>query len=172
MNACLALGSSSAMSSSPPTVRGSPPNTGGRMLFSNVARLGYAAAHDSPSLRTEETSSLPKVANDSSGANGVLSSFPFFWLLSLLYILSSMLYSWKLLMITHESTFWSAFTLITWALIPLLVGSRNAGTPSFANVISTAKFGENTDAPKTNEVGKKGKKQNRVLLSTSGGRRY
>ncbi|XP_008791034.2 RING finger protein 10 [Phoenix dactylifera] len=42
-----ALGSCSVQSSSPPV-------TGERKLFSDVARLGFAAAHDSPSLRTEE----------------------------------------------------------------------------------------------------------------------
>ncbi|KAE8650799.1 RING finger protein 10 isoform X2 [Cucumis sativus] len=45
-----ALGSSPVTSSSPPV--------GGRQLFSSVTRLGFAAAHDSPSLRIEETDSL------------------------------------------------------------------------------------------------------------------
>ncbi|CAI0457695.1 unnamed protein product, partial [Linum tenue] len=49
-------------------------------------------------------------------------------------------------------------------------GTRSQGTPSFANVISRERTGE---APKGNEgAGKKGKKANRVLLSTAGGRRY
>ncbi|XVF16106.1 hypothetical protein REPUB_Repub10bG0002700 [Reevesia pubescens] len=51
-------------------------------------------------------------------------------------------------------------------------GSRNSGTPSFANVISRAKAVENLETPKMNEMGKKGKKASRVLLSTAGGRRY
>nr|GEV33033.1 RING finger protein 10 isoform X2 [Tanacetum cinerariifolium] len=51
-----ALGSSSV--SSPPTVVDRP-------LFSNVARLGFASAHDSPILRTEET-------NISSGSSTAL----------------------------------------------------------------------------------------------------
>lgn len=42
-----ALGSCSAPSTSPPV-------TGERKLFSDVTRLGFAAAHDSPSLRAEE----------------------------------------------------------------------------------------------------------------------
>ncbi|XP_071701669.1 uncharacterized protein [Rutidosis leptorrhynchoides] len=42
-----ALGSSSATSSSPPTVVDRP-------LFSNVTRLGFAASHDSPALGIEE----------------------------------------------------------------------------------------------------------------------
>lgn len=46
-------------------------------------------------------------------------------------------------------------------------GWKNSGA-SFANVTSRAK----DDMPKANEVGKKGKKASRVLLSTSGGRRY
>lgn len=46
------------------------------------------------------------------------------------------------------------------------------GVTSFANIISRAKPGENLDAPKMNDSGKKGKKPNRVLLSTAGGRRY
>lgn len=101
-----ALGSSSVTSSS-----SSPPTVVDRPLFSNVARLGFAAAHDSPTLRTEET-------NVSSGTTTALPT---------------------------------------------------GGTSSFANVISRAK------APveaKANEIGKKGKKASRVLLSTSGGRRY
>ncbi|GKB04280.1 RING finger protein 10 isoform X2, partial [Tanacetum coccineum] len=53
-----ALGSSSVTSSSPPTVVDRP-------LFSNVARLGFASAHDSPTLRTEET-------NISSGSSTAL----------------------------------------------------------------------------------------------------
>lgn len=53
-----------------------------------------------------------------------------------------------------------------------VVGLKNAGTPSFANIMSRAKSVETLDAPKMNEVGKKGKKPSRVLLSTAGGRRY
>ncbi|PWA75581.1 Zinc finger, C3HC4 RING-type [Artemisia annua] len=99
-----ALGSSSVTSSSPPTVVDRP-------LFSNVARLGFASAHDSPTLRTEET-------NMSSGSSTALPT---------------------------------------------------GGTTSFANVISRAKPVE----AKAIEIGgKKGKKASRVLLSTSGGRRY
>lgn len=52
-----------------------------------------------------------------------------------------------------------------------ILGSRNAGQ-SFANVASRAKPVEGPPATKTNEVGKKGKKPNRVLMSTAGGRRY
>ncbi|XP_023530957.1 RING finger protein 10 isoform X1 [Cucurbita pepo subsp. pepo] len=108
-----ALGSSPVTSSSPPV--------GGRQLFSSVTRLGFAAAHDSPSLRIEETDSLHinEVKSDSSGANEI-----------------------------HNAT------------------------PSFANIISRAKSGGSTESPKANEVGKKGKKPSRVLLSTAGGRRY
>ncbi|KAL6960360.1 hypothetical protein U1Q18_038125 [Sarracenia purpurea var. burkii] len=109
------LGSSAVTSSSPPTV-------GERVLFSNVARLGFAAGHDSPTLKIEDAHSLPKpdVSSDSSG----------------------------------------------------VVGIRDAGTPSFANIISRAKTYEGLDASKVNEVAKKGKKPSRVLLSTSGSRRY
>ncbi|XWS43946.1 hypothetical protein CRYUN_Cryun15aG0002000 [Craigia yunnanensis] len=53
-----------------------------------------------------------------------------------------------------------------------VAGSRNSGTPSFANVISRTKAVENLHTPKMNEIGKKGKKASRVLLSTAGGRRY
>ncbi|CAK7348114.1 unnamed protein product [Dovyalis caffra] len=111
-----ALGiSSSPMSSSPPVA-------GERILFSNVARLGFAAGHDSPSLKIEETVPLQnnKPSNDSSSLND----------------------------------------------------SRNSGPSSFASVTSRPKSEENLDAPKMNEVSKKGKKPNRVLLSTTGGRRY
>ncbi|KAI3825247.1 hypothetical protein L1987_06728 [Smallanthus sonchifolius] len=98
-----ALGSSSVTSSGPPTVVDRP-------LFSNVTRLGFAAAHDSRTLRTNET-------HISSGSS---------------------------------------------------TGLQTGGT-SFANVISRAKP---VEANKTSETGKKGKKASRVLLSTSGGRRY
>jgi hypothetical protein len=53
-----------------------------------------------------------------------------------------------------------------------LVGLKTAGTPSFANIMTRAKSVETLDTPKMNEVGKKGKKPSRVLLSTAGGRRY
>lgn len=33
----------------------SPPVTGERKLFSDVTRLGFAAAHDSPSLKADES---------------------------------------------------------------------------------------------------------------------
>ncbi|KAK8619002.1 hypothetical protein V6N13_132972 [Hibiscus sabdariffa] len=110
-----ALGSSNVISSSPPV-------TGERKLFSNVTRLGFAAAHDSPSLKIEEGNGTHnnEVTTDSTGAGD----------------------------------------------------SRNSGTPSFANVISRAKVAENLPTPKLNEMGKKGKKGGRVLLSTAGGRRY
>ncbi|TYJ13839.1 hypothetical protein E1A91_A10G076700v1 [Gossypium mustelinum] len=110
-----ALGSSTVISSSPPV-------TGERKLFSNVTRLGFAAAHDSPSLKIEEGNGMHnnEGATDSTGA----------------------------------------------------AGSRSSATPSFANVISRAKAAENLQTPKMNEIGKKGKKGGRVLLSTAGGRRY
>ncbi|KAK3183896.1 hypothetical protein Dsin_031182 [Dipteronia sinensis] len=111
-----ALGSS-------PVISSSCPNVGERRLFSSVTRLGFAAAHDSPALKIEETnaSQNKEVSNGSSG----------------------------------------------------LPGSRISGTTSFANVISKAKPNENVEtSPKTNEMGKKGKKPSRVLLSTAGGRRY
>ncbi|XP_015893892.3 uncharacterized protein LOC107427986 isoform X1 [Ziziphus jujuba] len=53
-----------------------------------------------------------------------------------------------------------------------VAGLRNVGIPSFANVTSRAKSSENSMAQKTNDLGKKGKKSARVLLSTAGGRRY
>ncbi|KAG5526954.1 hypothetical protein RHGRI_028030 [Rhododendron griersonianum] len=110
-----ALGRSAVASSSPPAV-------GERKLFSSVAKLGFAAGHDSPALKIDGAHSLSKheVASDSSGLNGL----------------------------------------------------RNAGPSSFANIISRAKTSEDVDAPKMNEMVKKGKKPSRVLLSTAGGRRY
>ena len=36
----------------------SPPIVGERRLFSSVTRLGFAAAHDSPSLKLDGTKSL------------------------------------------------------------------------------------------------------------------
>ncbi|XP_039009511.1 RING finger protein 10-like isoform X2 [Hibiscus syriacus] len=60
-----ALGSSNVISSSPPITRE-------RKLFSNVTRLGFAAAHDSPSLKIEEGNGTQKneVATDSPAAAG------------------------------------------------------------------------------------------------------
>ncbi|KAK9225354.1 hypothetical protein WN943_010395 [Citrus x changshan-huyou] len=105
-----------------PVTSSSPPNVGERRLFSNVTRLGFAAGHDSPALKIEETNAL----NNNEQSNG-----------------------------------YSGVT-----------GSRNSGSPSFANIMSRDKSGESLEARKLNEVGKKGKKPSRVLLSTSGGRRY
>eukprot|EP00268_Persea_americana_P064187 TRINITY_DN8418_c0_g1_i1.p1 TRINITY_DN8418_c0_g1~~TRINITY_DN8418_c0_g1_i1.p1 ORF type:complete len:812 (+),score=163.75 TRINITY_DN8418_c0_g1_i1:269-2437(+) len=111
-----ALGSSSVSSTSPPV-------TGERKLFSDVTRLGFAAAHDSPSLKADES----------------------------IDALST-------LEMTGEAS--------------RLTGPRTAPTMSFANIISTAKPEGGTQIPKMNDVGKKGKKPSRVLLSTAGGRRY
>ncbi|KAL0461800.1 UNVERIFIED_CONTAM: RING finger protein 10 [Sesamum latifolium] len=108
-----ALGSPAVASSSLPTV-------GERLSFSSVAKLGFAAAHDSPALKTDELQAPPKID------------------------------------LPEESS--SA------------IGRRNAGA-SFAN-ITRAKHVEVQHTPKVNEVGKKGKKPSRVLLSTAGGRRY
>ncbi|KAL4568101.1 hypothetical protein LXL04_023702 [Taraxacum kok-saghyz] len=100
-----ALGSSSVTSSS-----SSPPGADNRPLFSNVARLGFAAAHDSPGLKLDQN---------------------------------------------HTST----------------AGLQMGGTASFANIISREKAKPPVEA-KDMGLGKKGKKASRVLLSTSGGRRY
>lgn len=50
----------------------SPPNIGERRLFSNVTRLGFAAGHDSPALKNEETNALHnnEQPNGSSGVTG------------------------------------------------------------------------------------------------------
>lgn len=113
-----ALGSSSVASSGSSTT-----TIGERLSFSSVARLGFAAAHDSPGLKTEEIQTAPKIdpSQDSSSA--------------------------------------------------IATGWKNNGT-TFANVTSRPKHDPDTAGTKVNEVGKKGKKQSRVLLSTSGGRRY
>ncbi|XP_059294373.1 uncharacterized protein LOC132047359 isoform X2 [Lycium ferocissimum] len=104
-----ALGSTStAVTSS------SSPVPGGRQLFSNVARLGFAAGCDPPALKTDES--------------------------------------------TRDSS--------------VAAGTRSSGILSFANVTSKAKAVEGPNASKSNDAGKKGKKPNRVLMSTSGGRRY
>ncbi|KAJ6680351.1 RING FINGER 10 FAMILY MEMBER [Salix purpurea] len=57
-------------------------------------------------------------------------------------------------------------------IISNLNGSINPGPSSFANVTARPKSEENPDPPKMNEASKKGKRPNRVLLSTTGGRRY
>ncbi|GAB2284090.1 hypothetical protein Dimus_018563 [Dionaea muscipula] len=110
-----ALGSSTVASSSPPV-------HGERILFSNVIRLGYAAAHDSPSLKAEE---LQPVQNRERTSDSLR-----------------------------------------------LTGPQNQGARSFANVISSDISAEPLNAQNLKETGRKGKKQNRVLLSTSSGRRY
>ncbi|CAI9763101.1 unnamed protein product [Fraxinus pennsylvanica] len=108
---------------SPPVTSSSPPAIGERQSFSSVARLGFAAGHDSPALKTEEAEALPKID------------------------------------VPHGSCD--------------VAGLRNTGSLSFANVTSRAKPVEGgLRMPKVNESGKKGKKSSRVLLSTSGGRRY
>ncbi|KAI3463149.1 hypothetical protein Pfo_019812 [Paulownia fortunei] len=111
---------------SPAVVSSRPPTTGERQSFSSVARLGFAAAHDSPSLNTDEIQTVPRIdlPHDSSSSIGI-----------------------------HR------------------LGWRHTGG-SFANITSRAKHGEVPHMPKTNEVGKKGKKPSRILLSTAGGRRY
>lgn len=50
----------------------SPPNVGERRLFSNVTRLGFAAGHDSPALKIEETNALNnnEQSNSYSGVTG------------------------------------------------------------------------------------------------------
>ncbi|WOL11466.1 RING finger protein 10 isoform X1 [Canna indica] len=106
-----ALGTNNMPSTSPPSSE--------RKLFSDVARLGYAAAHDSPSLRVEE-------AADSPGDVGKASN---------------------------------------------VLAPRNMTTLSFATILSSDREVDNTEQ-QINSIGKKGKKPNRVLLSTSGGRRY
>jgi len=69
---CLALGISSSMSSSPPVA-------GERILFSNVARFGFAAGHDSPALKIEENVPLQNnmPGNNSSNLNGITFSWNF-----------------------------------------------------------------------------------------------
>lgn len=53
----------------------SPPAVEERQTFSNVTRLGFAAAHDSPSLKTEEDNSPPKSQAKSDFPTGWLYSF-------------------------------------------------------------------------------------------------
>lgn len=54
----------------------------------------------------------------------------------------------------------------------VIVGGGEAKAPSFATMISRAKLVASLEASKVSEMGKKGKKQSQVLLSTAGGRRY
>ncbi|XP_072978560.1 uncharacterized protein [Typha angustifolia] len=100
----------------------SPPTTGERKLFSDVTRLGFAAAHDSPTLKGESVGPSRNVET-----LGEASS---------------------------------------------LQGPTPMNSLSFANIISSAGAVENQEVQRTSGGGKKGKKQTRVLLSTSGGRRY
>ncbi|KAL2952085.1 hypothetical protein AAZX31_19G091900 [Glycine max] len=56
------------------TISSSPPLAGERKSFSNVTRLGFAAAHDSPSLQIQETSGLHNnnTTADSSVTTGII----------------------------------------------------------------------------------------------------
>ncbi|CAH9125159.1 unnamed protein product [Cuscuta epithymum] len=111
-----ALGTSAVISSSPPAVQG-------RQLFSNVAKLGFAAAHDSPALKLGESPLTTETSHSSSVERG----------------------------------------------------ARHAGTTAtltFANVTSRHNAAEASNISNASEVGKKGKKPNRVLLSTAVSRRY
>jgi len=142
----LALGNST-MSSSPPVV-------GERKSFSNVTRLGFAAGHDSPSLQIQETSGLHNnnMTTDSSGTTGIIFSC------NLIYLHGKIWYAIK------------PKNQAAWLLCS--IGLRNGETQSYSNVISRAEANISFNPPKTNDLGKKGKKPNRVLLSTAGGRRY
>lgn len=51
------------------------------------------------------------------------------------------------------------------------IAARNATTSSFATILSSAREVESSEQH-TNALVKKGKKPNKVLLSTAGGRRY
>lgn len=77
-------------------------------------------------------------------------------------------------MFSRDRWVWVCYLFCRYGSLNLFdfVGTRNSATPSFANVISKAKSGENLDVPKVNEIGKKGKKPSRVLLSTASSRRY
>ncbi|KAL0927014.1 hypothetical protein M5K25_001165 [Dendrobium thyrsiflorum] len=105
-----------------PTTNPSMNNT--RKLFSNVTRLGFAAAHDSPALRAEEL-------GDSSGSMNA----------------------------TQEAS-------------PSQGRSTASIPPSFANILSSTKNEGGPEIQNSNGIARKGKKPNKVLLSTTGGRRY
>lgn len=108
-----ALGNNPGPSTSPPS--------GERKLFSDVTRLGFASAQDSPPLRLE--------TGDASGKSET----------------------------TRDQ------------------GPSAMPALSFASIISSSRSAaasDNSEMLKPNGVAKKGKKATRVLLSTSGGRRY
>jgi hypothetical protein len=108
---------------SPVVVSSSPPAIGERPLFSNVARLGFAAGCDSPVLKTE-------LLGETSTATTTGSRDP--------------------------------------------VRTPSSSSSSFASIISrTNQAAVESSNKVSNELGKKGKKPNKVLLlSTAGGRRY
>ncbi|KAG9445832.1 hypothetical protein H6P81_011960 [Aristolochia fimbriata] len=108
---------------SPPVLSTSPPVVGERKLFSSVTRLGFAAAHDSPSLRAEVSFETSRSTETPAEASAV-------------------------------------------------TGPSGPNIPSFANIISTSNAPSPPDTATVNSFGKKGKKPNRILLSTAGGRRY
>ncbi|KAK1259238.1 hypothetical protein QJS04_geneDACA021794 [Acorus gramineus] len=112
-----ALGSGTAPSTSPPVV-------GERKLFSDVTRLGFASAHDSPALKVETSAGSPSKVEERGETS-------------------------------------------------VITGHRNMPTLSFANIVSTAtKASDDPEVPRVEGFRKKGKKSSRILLSTTGGRRY
>ncbi|KAK1281577.1 hypothetical protein QJS10_CPB22g00483 [Acorus calamus] len=112
-----ALGSGTAPSTSPPVV-------GERKLFSDVTRLGFASAHDSPALKVETSAGSPSKVEERGETS-------------------------------------------------VITGHRNMPMLSFANIVSTAaKALGGPEVPHVEGFGKKGKKSSRILLSTTGGRRY
>lgn len=99
----------------------SPPVVGGRNLFSNVTRLGFAAGHDSPSLNIQETGGLQNqnVSADSSSTTGsiLLIVFDFDLSCSPKYVIIYSIYdqNMDLLQCLKTFLFFSFFSLYCYA---------------------------------------------------------
>eukprot|EP00252_Welwitschia_mirabilis_P010012 TRINITY_DN23035_c0_g1_i1.p1 TRINITY_DN23035_c0_g1~~TRINITY_DN23035_c0_g1_i1.p1 ORF type:complete len:798 (+),score=151.89 TRINITY_DN23035_c0_g1_i1:152-2545(+) len=121
----------------PKGISSSPPALTGRMLFSNVTRLGFAAAYDSPELKVSQARDSSSVGTGGSGKGeghaGPSNS-------------------------TQAST-----------------ATSSPPTMSFLDATKASKSTRqecSDEASNSKCVGKKGKRATKVLLSTSGGRRY
>lgn len=71
-------------------VSSSPPIAAQRKLFSSVTKLGFAAGHDSPGLKIEETTALHNngVTNDSTGFTDAACPLLKFYLLMSMHTLT------------------------------------------------------------------------------------
>ncbi|KAL6011763.1 hypothetical protein ACLOJK_002228 [Asimina triloba] len=168
-----ALGTSTVPSST------SSPVVGERKRFSEVTRLGFAAAHDSPSLKMDEpagdTPSNREAHSDPSSLAGLL-GIVFDEGKVGDYMLADNAANYIKMQLRMRYLL-EAGELVKKISESISPGARPATTStlSFANIISTAAAAQSSggaEPAKMSGLGKRGKKPSRVLLSTAGGRRY